>query len=233
VFTFDDGPDAYTQALLDELRALHVKAVFFTFGEKVAAHPELAEQEVADGNRVENHTWDHPSFTGASTQTPPLSAEEIRSQLERTQQAITSLGLPKPTLYRPPFGDINAADNKIAASLGLRIVQPFSVVSDGNITDSRDWTGASPEQIVHDVTEGFTVDGRHYSGIHGGSVIGFHDSAPGSCMDQGQPLCKDVVSMMRALPGIVDWMNAHHLGVTVQVPINATGDAVPNIIPSS
>jgi peptidoglycan-N-acetylglucosamine deacetylase len=232
VFTFDDGPDAYTQALLDELRELHLKAVFFTFGDKVVAHPELAEEEVADGDLVENHTWDHRSFTGASTKTAPLSADQVRAELELTQQAITSLGLPKPTLYRAPFGDIDAADNEIAASLGLRIVQPFSLIDGGNITDSRDWTGISPEQIVHDVTEGFTVSGRHYSGIRGGSVIGFHDSAPGSCMDQGQPLCKDVVNMMRALPGIVDWMNAHHLGVTVEVPLNATGGAVPNIIPA-
>jgi peptidoglycan/xylan/chitin deacetylase (PgdA/CDA1 family) len=236
VFTFDDGPDAYTQALLAELRALHLKAVFFVFGEKVQAHPGLVREEVADGDRVENHTWDHPSFTGASTDTPPLSAGQIRAQLESTQKAITALGIPAPTLYRPPFGDITPADNQIAASLGLRIVEPFSVTDHGNVTDSRDWTGISPAQIVHDVTEGYTAakDGRvqHYSGIHGGSVIGFHDSAPGSCtQEQGTPLCQDVVNMMRALPGIVAWMNAHHLGVTVEVPMNATGGAVPNIVP--
>jgi peptidoglycan/xylan/chitin deacetylase (PgdA/CDA1 family) len=241
VFTFDDGPDAYTQALLAELRALHLKAVFFVFGSKVVEHPGLVREEAADGDLVENHTWDHPSFTGASTDTPPLSPAKITAELQSTQRAITSLGLPAPTLYRPPFGDITAADNQIAASLGLRIVQPFSVTDDGNVTDSRDWTGISPAQIVHDVTEGYTLtkDGRvqYYAGIHGGSVIGFHDSAPGSCAPMADPpqqdrqLCHDVVNMMRALPGIVAWMNAHHLGVTVQVPLNATGGAVPDIIP--
>jgi hypothetical protein len=35
--------------------------------------------------------------------------------------------------------------------------------------------------------------------------------------------------MIKALPGIVDYMNAHNFGVTVDVPSNATGNIVPNV----
>lgn len=230
VFTFDDGPDSYTQALLDELEKLHLKAVFFVFGWKAEAHPALIREELADGDLVENHTWDHLSFTGASTDTRPLTGAKIRSELMTAQQALVSLGVPAPALYRPPFGDITPADNAIAAQLGLRIVQPFSVIRNGGITDSRDWTGISAAQIVKDVTEGYWAKGRFYSGLrtHGTSIIGFHDSAPGSCL-QDPPLCGDVIQTIQALPGIVAWMNAHDLSVTINVPANATGGTVPNI----
>lgn len=223
-FTFDDGPDSYTPALLNEMRKLHLKGVFFAFGWKVQAHPQLMRDELAAGDLVENHTWDHPSFTGVSTRTAPLTAAKIRQELITTNQAIVAAGAPRPTLYRPPFGDITPADNAIAASLGLRIVEPFSVVSHGNVVDSRDWTGATPQQIAYYVEHG----SKGHAGIHGGSVIGFHDSAPIACL-QEQPLCNYTVNMIRSLPLIVAWMNAHHLGVTVKVPADTTGGTVPNI----
>lgn len=229
VFTFDDGPDVYTQALLEELKALHLRAVFFVFGWKAEAYPQVIREELADGDRVENHTWDHPSFTGASTDTPPLSAAKIRAELVAAQQAIVATGASKPTLYRPPFGDIDSKDNEIAASLGLRIVEPFSVTPTGKPVDSRDWTGISAAQIVRDVTRGYYVGSRYVPGIHAGSVIGFHDSAPAGACSGEQQLCHDVTNMIRSLPGIVAFMNRHHLGVTTNVPANATGGVVPNI----
>jgi peptidoglycan/xylan/chitin deacetylase (PgdA/CDA1 family) len=226
VFTFDDGPDNYTPALLAELEALHLQAVFFVFGWKALAYRPVIRTELADGDLVENHTYDHLSFTGASTGTPPLTAGKIRAELIAGSQDIEAAGAPAPTLYRPPFGDINAADNKIAASLGLRLVQPFSVRPGGAPIDSRDWTGISAAQIVKDVTLGY----KGQAGIHGGSVIGFHDSSPGTCRQQ-EPLCSYVVNTIRALPGIVAFMNQHHLGVTTAVPENATGGIVSNLTP--
>lgn len=235
VLTFDDGPDAYTQALLNELQALHLKAVFFVIGFKAQQHPSLVREEVSEGDLVENHTYDHISFTGASTDTPVLPASKIRAELATANLDIVKAGAPKPLLYRPPFGDVNPADNEVAATLGLRIVEPFSVTRGGRPLDSRDWTGASAAAIARDVTHGYWVKAKsagggmfHVAGLHAGSVIGFHDSSPGDCAQQ-QALCYYAVSTIRSLPAIVAYMNAHHLGVTVRVPSNATGGAVPNI----
>ncbi|HEY1705562.1 MAG TPA: polysaccharide deacetylase family protein [Trebonia sp.] len=226
VFTFDDGPDAYTQALLTELQRLHVPAVFFVFGWKAEAYPALIREELADGDLIENHTWDHLSFTGASTDTPPLAPAKIRAELSVTQQALTSLGVPAPQYYRPPFGDVTPQDNAIAVSLGLKIIQPFAVTSNGNVTDSRDWTGISAAQIVKDVTHGYTItqNGKtaYRAGISAGSVIGFHDSSVGDCVTT-DPTCADVKQTILSLPGIVAWMNAHHLGATVRLAGAMTG----------
>jgi hypothetical protein len=65
--------------------------------------------------------------------------------------------------------------------------------------------------------------------ILAGSVIGLHDSAPASGCSGETQLCDDVINMLRSLPGIVAFMNRHHLGVTTDVPANATGGVVPNI----
>ena len=233
-FTFDDGPGLFDQALLTELGKLHLRAVFFVFGDKVAANRKIIQQELAAGDLVENHTWDHKSFTGFSTHSKPLTYPEITSELTRAQQAIIAAGAPAPTLYRPPYGDVNGYENDLAASMGLRIVMPYesNPHHTPRIVDSMDWTGLSAAQIVTAVTRGAVSQGVHFPGMDGGSILAFHDSAPGSCVNPAKAdaaLCADVIQMMKALPGIVAYMNVHQFGVTVNVPSNATGNVVPNV----
>lgn len=227
-FTFDDGPGLFDQALLTELGKLHLRAVFFVFGDKVAANRKIIQQELAAGDLVENHTWDHKSFTGFSTHSKPLTYPEITSELTRAQQAIIAAGAPAPTLYRPPYGDVNGYENDLAASMGLRIVMPYesNPHHTPRIVDSMDWTGVSAAQIVTDVTQGASSDGTFYPGINGGSIVGFHDAAPGSCTApsaENAPLCADVLNTIGSLQGIVNYMNANNLGNTVTVPTDATG----------
>ena len=50
--------------LLSTLHAEHVPAIFFTIGNKVYANPAIVRAEIKYGFRVEDHTWDHQSFTG-------------------------------------------------------------------------------------------------------------------------------------------------------------------------
>lgn len=233
-FTFDDGPSIFDQALLTEMGKLHLRGVFFVFGDKVAGNRKIIQEEAAAGDLVENHTWDHQSFTGFSTHSKPLTYPEITEELVHTQRAIVAAGAPTPTLYRPPYGDINGYENNLAASMGLRIVMPYmsNPHHTPRIVDSMDWTGRSAAQIVTAVTRGAVSEGVRFPGMDGGSILAFHDSAPGSCVNPVKAdagLCADVVQMIKALPGIVDYMNAHNFGVTVDVPSNATGNIVPNV----
>ena len=69
-----------------------------------------------------------------------MTPEEVRTELTSTASAITAAGLPRPTLYRPPLGDIDAATDVVARSLGYRVVMPRGTAS-GNIIDARDWFG--------------------------------------------------------------------------------------------
>lgn len=218
-FTFDDGPDGHTQAMIDRLRQLHVRAVFFVIGDKAAARPGLVREEARDGFVVGNHTYYHLSFTGSSTGTAALSGAQVRSELSADSRAIEAAGAPRPAVWRPPYGDVSAKDNWIAHTLGLRVVMDWGKPG-ANIVDSQDWRGISAQQIVTNVTRGYPISVGHEEqyvpGIHAGSIIAMHDGIP------------DARNTIAALPGIVAYMNTHSLCATSTVRPNATGGVVPN-----
>ena len=207
VFTFDDGPDVHTGQVIAELNALHLHGVFFAIGDKAAAHPEIIRAEVANGEVVGNHTWDHKSLTGKGTGTRPLTPAQVRDELFRADAAIVTAGAPEPSLWRPPYGAVNAADDAIARSLGLRIV----LDSGTNIIDSNDWDGLTAAQIA----------ARVDPVLRDGTIVAFHDG-----------LRTAVPATIRALPLIVAYMNAHHLGATTTVRPDATGGVVPYVGPA-
>jgi peptidoglycan/xylan/chitin deacetylase (PgdA/CDA1 family) len=213
-FTFDDGPDVYTADMMAKLMALNLQATFFVLGQKAQASPQTIAAEVANGFGVQNHTWDHASFTGTSTGTAALTDAQIQAELDSTSDAIVAAGAPRPTLYRPPYGDINSYDDLLARNLGYRIVMPWGTPS-GNIVDSRDWTGISPAQIASNVVDGYSLNGFFYPGIKADSIVAMHDGeATGA-------------STVQALQTIVDYMNAHHLCSASSIRPDATGGVVP------
>lgn len=220
-FTFDDGPGPTANypgdslAMVKQLQAEHIPAVFFLIGANVVQNPSVVRTEVADGFLVENHTYDHLSLTGESTGTSPLTDAQVTSELSSDNAAIVAAGGPQPTLWRPPYGDVNANDNLLASQLGLRIVMDWGYTG-SNIVDSQDWTGISSSQIVNDVTQGYTLYGATVPGISNGSIIAMHDASGYS------------INTIGALPGIVTYMNAHSLCATSTVRPDATGGVVPN-----
>jgi peptidoglycan/xylan/chitin deacetylase (PgdA/CDA1 family) len=213
-FTFDDGPDAYTLQLMAKLEALNLHATFFVLGRKVQANPQAIRDEVAAGFDVENHTYDHASFTGASTGTTPLTDAQIQSELDSTSDAIAAAGVARPTLYRPPYGDINAYDDLLARNLGYRIVMPWGTPG-GNVVDSRDWTGISVSQIIMNVTNGYSLNGNFYAGIKADSIVAMHDGDA------------TAANTLQALQSIVDYMNTNHLCSAASIRPDATGGVVP------
>src|SRR5207244_12054428 len=100
--TFDDGPSAtLTPKLLDLLAAHHIKATFFVIGENVAEHPEIVARPAREGHEIGNHSWSHPNFG-------KMGDESVRSQLQRTDDAIENAIGKRPTLLRPPYAPITA-----------------------------------------------------------------------------------------------------------------------------
>jgi peptidoglycan/xylan/chitin deacetylase (PgdA/CDA1 family) len=155
--TFDDGPSAkLTPELLDILAQRHMHVTFFVVGTNAAAHPEILRRAVAEGHEVGNHSWDHPDFARKSE-------EEVRSQLDRTQDAIkVALGHP-PTLFRPPYGSLTKDQKKwISRDYGYKIIL-WSV-------DPLDWRRPGPEIIHHRIVDA----------THPGAIILSHDIHPGT-----------------------------------------------------
>ncbi|MEV4134948.1 polysaccharide deacetylase family protein [Dactylosporangium sp. NPDC049742] len=148
--TYDDGPNpATTGALLDALRSAGVRATCFNVGRHVQAAPALARAQRAAGMWVANHSWTHGHLTR-------LGTARMTSELARTQRAVRRATGTTPRLFRPPYGETNAALQAVASGLGLTEVL-WSV-------DTQDWNGAGTDRIV-----------RAASTLQPGGVLLMHD----------------------------------------------------------
>ena len=244
-FTFDDGPDVNTMLTLATLHAEHVPAIFFTIGDKVVKNPSIVRAEIKYGDRVEDHTWDHKSFTGVSTNTKGLTDAQVRAELQGSINAIMSSGLPRPKLWRAPYDDVTQHQVAIAKSMGLTLVMSFGTPPIDNVVDSNDWQAKTPQQVADFIINGSVWSAKtgqttiataaeasradaanasnpgggydagngiaYVHGITGGSVLGFHDGT------RSAPI------MIKALPIIVRYMNAHHLCATTNLPADDLG----------
>lgn len=115
--TFDDGPqDIYTPRILDILKKYHVKATFFLIGKNVEAFPELTKRILQEGHMIGNHTYTHPDLR-------LQTREQIKQQIEKTQQAIIDAAGVKPYLFRTPYGTDNHLVLLEAENLGYVIIK--------------------------------------------------------------------------------------------------------------
>jgi peptidoglycan/xylan/chitin deacetylase (PgdA/CDA1 family) len=154
--TFDDGPSAVlTPKLLDLLAARHIKATFFVIGENVAEHPEIVARAAREGHEIASHSWSHPNLA-------KMSQEGVRSQLQRTDDAIKSTTGKRPTLLRPPYGSITEREKRwIHDEFGYDIilwdVDPYDWKRPGSaVVRSRILKETRPGSIVlsHDIHPG-------------------------------------------------------------------------------
>lgn len=146
--TFDDGPGPYTAGLLDTLKKDGVRATFFMLGENVGAHRDVVRRMALEGHELADHSWSHPQLTS-------LSSAGVRSQIQRTQQAIAEAsGGVRPTLMRPPYG---AVDKHVERAVGMPMIL-WSV-------DTLDWR-------YHDVARNIRVGTREPKR---GAIVLFHD----------------------------------------------------------
>ena len=149
--TFDDGPAANTNRLLDTLAQYDAKASFFTVGSSIDANPAPVARALNEGHAVGNHTYNHPDLT-------TLGADGIRSELQRGNQAIAAAtGGYTPNLLRPPYGSTNQTVNNIAAEFGLANMM-WSV-------DTRDWEHRDSSLVCN----------RAVTNAYDGAVILMHD----------------------------------------------------------
>jgi len=155
--TFDDGPSAtLTPKLLDILAAHQIKATFFVIGENVAEHPEIVARAAREGHEIGNHSWSHPNFG-------KMSDDGVRSQLQRTDDAIKSATGARPTLLRPPYGSITAREKRwINDQFGYQIIL-WDV-------DPYDWKRPGPS----------VVRNRILKETRRGSIVLSHDIHPGT-----------------------------------------------------
>jgi len=115
--TFDDGPSGtLTPQLLAVLEEKGVHVTFFMLGQMVLdADPAILKRMIADGDELGNHSYDHSIYTG-------LTADGIREQLTKTNDAIFAATGVYPTVMRPPTGGSNDTVLAISKEMNMPVV---------------------------------------------------------------------------------------------------------------
>lgn len=133
--TYDDGPSAHTDKILDILEKYHAKATFFQIGSQVSTYPETEKRIVSLDCELANHTWEHQWLSN-------LDRDGINYQLDHTSDTIESITGVRPTLMRPPGGFYNTAVQEEAD-------MPMIYWS----IDTKDWETKDAEKTVEAVLD--------------------------------------------------------------------------------
>lgn len=137
--------------ILDTLDKYRAKATFFVVGLWAEKYPDMVKMMSERGHDVANHGYSHAHMS----QIPEAKIEE---EILRCSEVIEKTTGTKVSLFRPPYGDYNAATVKVARKLAHQAIQ-WDV-------DSLDWKkDMSFEEIYQRVTRR----------VKAGSIILFHN----------------------------------------------------------
>lgn len=145
--TFDDGPSIYTKNILETLKKHNVNATFFVLGNKVETYQDLLKQSLNDGNVIGNHSYNHKWLI-------KLNKEEIKEQVNKTNEEIQKYTGYIPTLLRPTYGSVNQT---------LKNIPNMDIVL--WTVDTMDWKYKNVSKIVSRAT----------SRLKDGDIILMHD----------------------------------------------------------
>ncbi|TVX93747.1 polysaccharide deacetylase family protein [Paenibacillus agilis] len=146
--TFDDGPNKYTDDILDVLKANNVKATFFMLGNNVLARRDIVKRMSEEGHypalHSMSHNYDKLYKSGGSS--------NFIDEFTEAQSIVEEVTGIKPTLIRAPYG----SSPQINESFRGDIAEAGFKMWDWTI-DSLDWKYESnPSAIVQEVTGALT-----------------------------------------------------------------------------
>ena len=114
--TFDVGYENGNVArVLDALREAAVPAAFFVLEHPVAKETALVRRMAEEGHLVCNHTATHKNLAQAS-------AEEVKAELQRLEDACRGAGIPLAPYFRPPEGSFSKELLQAVQELGYKTV---------------------------------------------------------------------------------------------------------------
>lgn len=151
--TFDDGPGASTEKILEILKTYNIKATFFMQGLQIYLHPEIAKKVFQDGHEIGSHTWSHYNFYKyhGSDYTKLLM-----NDIEKTEEIFQKYFKFKPILLRMPHGYVKKWVRDIAKEKEYILI---------NWSFGCDWKNIKKEDMLN-----------HYiDNIKPGAIFLFHD----------------------------------------------------------
>ena len=146
--TFDDGPfPETTPFVLDMLAAHHIRAAFFMIGRyldgddpRAARTRAVAQQVLAAGHIVGNHTHDHVELPG-------VSRARALAQIDDGAASIEHAVGQRPVFFRPPYGQLDPFLEGASRERGLEIVLWSVAADDMERTDPQEIADAIIERI--------------------------------------------------------------------------------------
>ena len=144
--TFDDGPSAHTDRLLDIFAKHGGKGTFFVVGNLIDSRKTTLRRIAAEGHEIGNHSWNHRQLTN-------LSDEEVKDQIMMTRAKIYDVAGVDCRIVRPPYGACNDSVRAVGAQMGVSFVN-WSV-------DTLDWktknADAVYKEIMQDASDGAII----------------------------------------------------------------------------
>lgn len=126
--TFDDGPSANTDRILEILDRYGVKATFFVVGTSASstANQERMRQIVAAGHTIAMHSWSH-NYSKVYA-----SVESFLEEFNRLYQWIYEVTGVYPSVFRFPGGSINSYDRGVYQEIIAEMTRRGFVYYDWN-----------------------------------------------------------------------------------------------------
>jgi peptidoglycan-N-acetylglucosamine deacetylase len=153
--TFDDGPSAWTEPILDILGETGARATFFVIGDAIAGREHIVRRIVDEGHEVANHTATHPRLDLLA------SSSDIESEIRLATQVIEDATNTSPVLFRPPGFNYTPEVLDVAGQCGFGWVVLAGVAM-------ADYNMPSPRKIARKVLWR----------VRRGSIIALHDGRP-------------------------------------------------------
>ncbi|MBL1084236.1 polysaccharide deacetylase family protein [Streptomyces actinomycinicus] len=159
--TADQGPRAASgehfdnPGLIAALRTLKVPATVFMTGRWADQYPDQARSLGRDPQfEVANHSWSHYAFTAGCYGLPTVTADRMRTDVQRAYTSLRKAGVPNPMPYfRFPGGCYDQQALRALSGLGVTAVQWDVVSGDAFATDA----DAVARQVLDGVKPGSVV----------------------------------------------------------------------------
>ena len=167
----------YQGAIVDYLRAEHVKATFFAGGKWMLTHRDRTQQLMSDPLfEIGNHSWEHRnlrllrgSALVSEIENTQVSYEQVRDELGAKQclgfdgrRPAYQSSQPRLSLFRFPFGACDDQSLEAVGGMGLKAIQ-------WDVSSGDPWIGQTPERMTKAVLDS----------VKPGSIVLFHANGRG------------------------------------------------------
>lgn len=148
-----DWGEEYIPPLLDILSRHNVKVTFFVTGNWAQKHPDMIKEMLRRGHDVENHGYRHVHLTR-------LADNQVVNEIVQAGNMIFDITGQKPTLFSPPYGEIDDRVTRLAIGKGYQVIM-WSL-------DTIDWQRPSPD----------TITNRIVKRLHNDAIVLMHPTEP-------------------------------------------------------